>query len=1060
MSTAWSRHRDYRIQRTRTDYQVLQGQLLPEKNEPGAHGDADGDGEEEEIENEDPQFLDADQIDGGGVVLNAWSPRKVKVIIRDENGQKYHVIGFFPLLEPWWYVTVEVKGVKSQYFTGGHPSYEIQNDVFENGNVLAIFLTACNVADEVKQEFINWLPKDTQVTFRNLPQVIEEFEIEKNCDTRIMSSVQNSDVGRITMNALDAPLVFKYLPKLLPRHVKSLMMMERKQDIEQKVLSDKLQKIQTILHSEPWKLGFDLIVNRELNIYHCEASWENFLTCEPLLEKISELHKNSLIIYNELKKKCNELGDTYIEQKTLTRAVSGSMPANLAWDALGFLKDNDIVVLERERVFLHNLYRYEREIAQYIHTLVTKKSWLLDMDTEELLGAVRFQSAENATPGTSSIDKSQLSSNIDNECLSTLQISNSVTVTENCDPTILDIDQKQAVKMICSNPVTVISGKGGCGKTTIVSLVFKSLMRKETDEIEKACKALESDMDASDEWKCDNVPYQRKYDDPIRILLTAPTGKAASLLKKKTDLPAATLHQVTYSYSCWKKPHSDSPQKKEWKFSRVEVLVVDEGSLVSVHILSTALRLLSDYGKLAKLVILGDVRQLPSIQPGNLLTDVFTVLDKMKWAIELRRNHRAESQLIVDNATRISQQNSITYDAVIDLSGGENTVMPTEDKKFIFVALPDKSDHELQNAILKLLKKGPGLEDDKCSQFIAFRRSDCMLINELCSKHYSGHSIKTHKNKYDFQCKDKVCCTKNAYLKDLLPRKSTSDNNESKISTDLYKPIENGNLNTGINESCSETPATKELNDDERLCNGEIFFIIHDVERNKIRDLTISDEDREFTLSYDALRSRSGLRHAWARTIHTFQGSEEDTVVYVLGPSGRQNWKHIYTAVTRGRKRVYVVAKSDQLNQAIANKARERKTRLQQRLNELFAKSRDILNPNGSHPTTRVSETQLPYTIIKADSDLKDNQDLNGIASSQPQSPARAVVQTGTNTMEFPDMEQSPSNKRAAISPGDPGTPSKICRRETSEVGISPTAVVGIRNLNIASPCHKQLFKS
>lgn len=49
---------------------------------------------------------------------------------------------------------------------------------------------------------------------------------------------------------------------------------------------------------------------------------------------------------------------------------------------------------------------------------------------------------------------------------------------------------------------------------------------------------------------------------------------------------------------------------------------------------------------------LGDTRQLPSIEPGNMLADIFEGLKSRGFSVELRTNHRAESQLIVDNASR------------------------------------------------------------------------------------------------------------------------------------------------------------------------------------------------------------------------------------------------------------------------------------------------------------------------------------------------------------------------------------------------------------------------
>ncbi|XP_053319644.1 DNA helicase B [Spea bombifrons] len=1040
------RYRGFR--RRLLDYQVLRGQLLPVKDEPARHGDADSEGEADDFEDVDPQFLDADEIHQGGVVVNAWSPPKTTVFIKDEDGQQHRVTGPFSLLDPWWSVTVEVKHGTSHYFTQGYPSYELLNDVLGEETMLPLFLSTCKIEESLKKRFLEWLPPSIRVTFSDLREIAEDFHEENNI--KIMPLIEKSTAGSIAMKALDIPLVLRYLPRLLPRHVKSLLMMEGKHESHGvKEIPDLLPQVEAILDSSPWKLGFGQIVYRELQLYHCEASWENFLACQPLLEKIPDLQKHALIIYSELKRKCNELGDTYVEQKELTKAVSRDMSTELAWEGMKFLKDNKIVVLEGQRVFLCSLYRYEMDIADYIHRLIKKEPWILDVDADEVLGG-----AQHVDPEEAFCNDEALGDCSRNPCAKAL-----------------DEDQKRAVQMICSNPVTVISGKGGCGKTTVVSLVFKFLIRKENKEIEEACKALESDMDASDEWEFGHMTSSLKKGDHMHILLTAPTGKAASLLKKKTDLPSATLHQVTCSFSRWKNRAADIDQKHDWKYSKVEVLVVDEGSLVSVHILSTALKLLYNHGKLAKLIILGDVRQLPSIQPGNLLADIFTALDKMKWAVELRTNHRAESQLIVDNATRISQQTSVEFDAVIQLSNDTDVEMPSEDKRFILVSLTDGSDNELHSAIKKLLEKGPGLQDDKHSQFIAFRRKDCMSINELCCKYYSGHSIKTHKDKLDFRCGDKVCCTKNAYVKDLVTR-AAKDGSETEATCakligteDPKEQIPCRNVND--NQHSSQAQVKSELNEDERLCNGEIFFIINDVEINKVRELTITDEDRKYTLNYKALRSRSGLRHAWARTIHTFQGSEEDTVVYVLGSAGRQNWKHVYTAITRGRKRVYVVAKMNQLDQAISNKARERKTRLQQRLNEEFAQSRGMLNP------TRQD------TLVKANKDFGDK-DLNVMPHSQPQTPPRfnypsqqvttpessshreRAAVSGNHSNEHVAncaTGHSPVQKRAGVSI-ELQTPTKLSRVETCKDAMaSPLACSSLQNLSISDSCQKKLFE-
>lgn len=72
----------------------------------------------------------------------------------------------------------------------------------------------------------------------------------------------------------------------------------------------------------------------------------------------------------------------------------------------------------------------------------------------------------------------------------------------------------------------------------------------------------------------------------------------------------------------------------------------------------------------------------------------------------------------------------------------------------------------------------------------------------------------------------------------------------------------------------------------------------------------------EVTVDFSKLMANCQIKHAWARTIHTFQGSEENTVVYVVGKAGRQHWQHVYTAVTRGRSRVYIIAQESELRSA------------------------------------------------------------------------------------------------------------------------------------------------
>lgn len=142
-----------------------------------------------------------------------------------------------------------------------------------------------------------------------------------------------------------------------------------------------------------------------------------------------------------------------------------------------------------------------------------------------------------------------------------------------------------------------------------------------------------------------------------KILLTAPTGKAAKLLGHKAKMESYTLHHVIFSYRAFVKAQKEKVKQEEpWKYTKTQVLVVDECSLVCLRLFATLLNILIENSSLQKVILLGDIRQLPSIEAGNFLTDVFSFFRERGLGIELKTNHRAESDLIVRNATRISNQ--------------------------------------------------------------------------------------------------------------------------------------------------------------------------------------------------------------------------------------------------------------------------------------------------------------------------------------------------------------------------------------------------------------------
>ncbi|NWS99285.1 HELB helicase, partial [Mionectes macconnelli] len=1027
----------------------LWGELLPPREAAGSE-------EESEDEFEEELHLAEDTVmEAAGRELAAALPPRRAVIIREAGTEKeYEVIGRFPLVGPWWKVNVKAKKVGSKYFVQGYPSYFLRTDIEDNNQqVFSLFLKECDVPENFKQKFFTWLPKESMLNFRNLEEKLKQFQVShihpgrSQRDTKdydIFYYVSKSIAGKAVLVALTFPRILEFLPILLPCHFYCLLNMvdwqrktEERNDTagEEVDFQDKmLTKLEEILKNEPWKLGFSRIIYKELNLSSCEATWAAFCQCEHLLRKIPDLQKNALILYDQLKKQCRKMGHTYEDQDELARFVSKNMSTEHVWQSLEFLKDQQVVIREKQLVFLPHLYKSEKDIAMCIGELLSNDTWKLDADVRKILNISETSkgTVDNKVNITQAHEMEHLKENDrDNHNGENHFPEKEVeSMPSKESKAEADLDQVIAVEKICSNPVTIISGKGGCGKSTIVSCLFRHLKQMEK-EVEAASKDFEEDLDASEEWNTFGHPWESENMHAkkcLNVLFTAPTGRAASLLSEKTQLPAYTLHQIIYSFKSWRQSEKAQP----WKFSAVTVLVVDEGSLVSVRIFSLVLKLLCEHAQLAKLIILGDTRQLPSIDPGNMLADLFEGLKSRGFSVQLRTNHRAESQLIVDNASRISHRQLPEFDEVLQVSAwNEEMTILSPEKKFILIALPTGGRcDDLQTAIKSLLKKGPGLEDAKQSQFIAFRRQDCDLINELCCQHYSNHLTRNHKNRLLFQIGDKISCTRNVYLRDLLPHCGFRDGSN------------------GHEYRSGETTLTTEAAEEgKRLCNGDIFFITEDVEIDKERLLTInSTYGSTFTVRYKALKKLCHIKHAWAKTIHTFQGSEEKTVVYVVGNPGRQHWQHVYTAVTRGRCRVYVVAEEQHLRRAVTNKNMPRKTRLQRFLREAISETSNCRKQMSFPLAKGWQHEELVTCSASATQGAPDPPEPQSDLMKQEKSSALNKEGTGS-------LQQSPYKRHQTLAFEDATKISPV-RAE------SPFGTSRLRNLTLGQPTPRKLFKN
>jgi exodeoxyribonuclease V alpha subunit len=171
--------------------------------------------------------------------------------------------------------------------------------------------------------------------------------------------------------------------------------------------------------------------------------------------------------------------------------------------------------------------------------------------------------------------------------------------------------QKEAVLLAATSKVLIITGGPGTGKTTLITAILR-------------------------------IFQQLK----LRILLAAPTGRAAKRMNEATGWEAKTIHRLL-EYS----PHKGGFKKDQDDPLEADVVIIDEASMVDTLLMYHLLKAIPAH---AHLILVGDVDQLPSVGPGNVLKDIiksgrFTVVR----LAEIFR--QAQESMIVFNAHKVNQ---------------------------------------------------------------------------------------------------------------------------------------------------------------------------------------------------------------------------------------------------------------------------------------------------------------------------------------------------------------------------------------------------------------------
>ena len=402
----------------------------------------------------------------------------------------------------------------------------------------------------------------------------------------------------------------------------------------------------------------------------------------------------------------------------------------------------------------------------------------------------------------------------------------------------LDEMQRQAVVESVKNGLLIITGGPGTGKTTTINAIIRYF---ETEEME--------------------------------IRLAAPTGRAAKRMTEATGYEALTIHRLLeLSGGPAEGQNGAAFERNEENPLEADVIIIDEMSMVDIFLMHSLLRAVSAG---TRLILVGDINQLPSVGPGCVLKDM--IRSEKYHVVMLTKIFRqaAQSDIIV-NAHKINR--------------GEPVELNNKSRDFFFLKRQDP------NIIIRVLL---ALIQEKLPPYVHAKPYDIQVLtpmrkgalgverlNEILQRYLnppSGDKTEKETLRGLFREGDKVMQIKNNYQIEWEAR------NRYGIAVDKGTGIFNGDM--GVIKCIDLTAETVE--------------VLFDEYRTVVYEFSQLDE----------------LELSYAVTIHKSQGSEYPAVVIprLTGPHMLMNRNLLYTAVTRARSCVTLVGSKETFSRMIAN---------------------------------------------------------------------------------------------------------------------------------------------
>lgn len=398
--------------------------------------------------------------------------------------------------------------------------------------------------------------------------------------------------------------------------------------------------------------------------------------------------------------------------------------------------------------------------------------------------------------------------------------------------------QREAVLLALRHRAAIITGGPGTGKTTIIKVMI--------------------DL------------FQSRH---MKVLLAAPTGRAAKRMTEMTGHEAATIHRLLEM----SRTDENSPDifgRDEGNPLECHVLIVDEMSMMDTLLMQALLKALTWD---TRLIMVGDQDQLPSVGAGNVLHDLLKsgVLPSVRLT-EIYR--QAEESMIVRNAHRINHGDMPTWN----------------EKETDFFFLPRRTSAEGVDTVVSLVR-------DRLPGFLGKAEPDIQVLTPTRKGMLGVLSL-------------------NETLQSAL-NPPAPDKEELVVGSVTYREGDRV-MQTKNNYNIVWVKADETHETGSGIYNGELGEI---VEINRIQKKVSVLFDGERLVRYTS-EELTELEHAWAMTVHKSQGSEFDAVVLPLFPGAPpllMTRNILYTAVTRAKKLVVLVGSAETLREMIENQNRK-----------------------------------------------------------------------------------------------------------------------------------------